>query len=137
LKTGSLKFLIAGALVTAAIMYLVVSGMRDPGAIAAYYEVSEIQSALHLHPGSDIKVNGRVVDGSIKWDPASRELRFHLADTRSADRILPVICSSASPAVLSDGAQVVVQGRMEADGTFRAESLLTRCPSRYEKKADQ
>jgi cytochrome c-type biogenesis protein CcmE len=37
-----------------------------------------------------------------------------------------------APVSFTDGVDVIVEGRLGADGTFRATTLLAKCASRYE-----
>ena len=42
-----------------------------------------------------------------------------------------------SPDTFTDGVDVVVEGRLDRDGTFQATTLLAKCASRYENAPDQ
>ena len=44
---------------------------------------------------------------------------------------LMVNCAGPLPDNLAEGAEVVVEGRLDAAGTLRGEKLLTRCASKY------
>ena len=44
----------------------------------------------------------------------------------------PVVYRGLAPDTFTDDVDVVVEGRLEPDGTFRATSLLAKCGSRYE-----
>jgi cytochrome c-type biogenesis protein CcmE len=44
----------------------------------------------------------------------------------------PVVYRGLAPDTFTDGVEVVVEGRLQPDGTFRATTLLAKCGSRYE-----
>jgi cytochrome c-type biogenesis protein CcmE len=46
---------------------------------------------------------------------------------------LPIVFKGIAPDTFTDSVDVVVSGRMGADGTFQATELLAKCASRYEK----
>jgi len=48
----------------------------------------------------------------------------------------PVIYKGLVPDTFSDSADVVVEGRLDAAGTFHATTLLAKCASRYEAAPD-
>jgi cytochrome c-type biogenesis protein CcmE len=47
-------------------------------------------------------------------------------------KTFPVIYRGIAPDTFTDSVDVVVEGRMGPDGTFRATTLLAKCASRYE-----
>jgi cytochrome c-type biogenesis protein CcmE len=42
-----------------------------------------------------------------------------------------------TPDLFKDGAEVVVEGRLAAAGTFHATNVLAKCPSKFEGKQAQ
>jgi len=38
------------------------------------------------------------------------------------------------PDTFKPGAEVIVEGRMEQGGAFNAKTLMTKCPSKYQKE---
>ena len=51
-------------------------------------------------------------------------------------RTFPVVYRGIAPDTFTDGVDVVVEGRMQSDGTFQATTLLAKCASRYENAPD-
>ena len=128
-------------LVAAALSYLVYAGTKDN--LVYYYEVDEVQAAAATTDGR-IRVSGDVVEGSIVKDEDARVIRFAIrattagapgatprADPTSAESI-PVVYGGTVPDIFREGIQVVVEGKMGPDGTFEAETLLAKCPSKYQ-----
>ena len=126
-------------LVGAALSYLVYAGTRDN--LVYYYEVDEVQAAAATTDGR-IRVSGDVVEGSIVKDEEAREIRFAIRATQAAGEpddasgspaeSIPVVYAGTVPDIFREGIQVVVEGRMGSDGTFEAETLLAKCPSKYQ-----
>jgi cytochrome c-type biogenesis protein CcmE len=124
------KFLIGGLLVLGPVGYLMASSIKDTG---MYYltptELATKLSADSTFRDVGVKVGARVVPGSIERDPGGREYAFRVTD---GARTFPVVYRGLAPDTFTDGVDVVVEGRMGRDGTFRATSLLAKCASRYE-----
>ena len=79
---------------------------------------------------------------AFEADDASRAFSFATPQLQkvfgSADNFLlmvrssyPVVYHGLAPDTFTDEAEVVVEGRIQRDGTFRATTLLAKCGSRY------
>jgi cytochrome c-type biogenesis protein CcmE len=119
------KWIIGGVVVAVTVGYLVFVAAR--GAIAYYVTVAELrESGLS---GRNVRVAGNIVEGSIVWDPRGMRLAFDLVDGSGQ---MPVVYSGPRPDMFRDGAELVVEGRLSAEGIFEAHTLLLKCPSKYE-----
>jgi len=118
-------------LVGAALGYLVYAGTKDN--LVYYYEVDEVQAAAASTDGK-LRISGDVVEGSITREEGSREIRFSIQGTTAGagSGTIPVLYGGTVPDIFREGIQVVVEGRMGEDGTFDAETLLAKCPSKYQ-----
>jgi cytochrome c-type biogenesis protein CcmE len=124
------KFLIGASLVLVTAGYLMASSIRETGVY--YLTPSELSAKLAADPsvrGVGVKLGARVVPGSIKRASGGREYAFQVTD---GARTVPVLYRGIAPDTFTDGVDVVVEGRMGEDGTFRATTLLAKCASRYE-----
>ena len=95
-----------------------------------------------------------MIGDSIQYDPQSLTLSFEVAHV-PADNLaiesegglaevlhqaildpsrarIKVVYVGPKPDLLRNEAQAIVTGHMAADGTFYAEELLLKCPTRYE-----
>lgn len=122
------KFLVLGVGILATMGTLLIVGMSGPGGLAYFLTVSEFVAAPDRHSDS-VKVNGKVAEGSIERAPGGQDVAFQLTDGSAA---LPVTYHGIIPDTFVDGADVVVEGRMNPQGTFEAHTLLAKCPSKYE-----
>ena len=124
------KFLIGGLLVLGPVGYLMASSIRETGEY--YLTPTELEAKLSADStfhNVGVKVGARVVPGTIQRDPGGREYAFRVTD---GARTFPVVYRGIAPDTFTDGVDVVVEGRMGNDGTFRATTLLAKCASRYE-----
>lgn len=129
------KFLIGFLLVAGTAGYLMASSIRDTGMY--YFTPSELAAKVAADPGFrdvGIKVGARVVPGSIERDPSGREVRFRATD---GGQTYPVIYRGIAPDTFTDSADVIVEGRLDAAGTFQATVLLAKCASRFEAAPDK
>jgi len=124
------KFMIGAGLVLATAGYLMASSISETGMY--YVTPTELATKLASDPslhGVGVKLGARVVPGSIKREAGGREYAFLVTD---GAREVPVLYRGIAPDTFTDGVDVVVEGRMGQDGTFRATTLLAKCASRYE-----
>lgn len=96
---------------------------RSVGSSAVYYLTPSEASARHLAPGTPARLGGLVEKNSLRYDPASRDLRFILSD--GVTRVV-VLGRGAPPALLREGAGAVVEGYFASDGSFRATQVLAK-----------
>lgn len=124
----------AGALVLVGVVgYLAVTGMKD--SMMYYYTPDELAAKVTADPSVrelGAKVGGRVVPGTVKFDPATLDLRFTVVDIASGRTTFPVHYNGPLPDTFEEGRDVVVEGKLGENGTFQATTVLTKCGSRYE-----
>lgn len=121
------KFVIGGLLVLAAIGVLGYMGFQSSATY--YYTVSEVLDKGSAVYDKDLRVAGKVVDGSISQQAAGSRLQFAITDGQED---FPVTYQGAVPdAFFQPDADVVVEGRMDQGGVFEARSLVAKCPAKY------
>ncbi|MDH5284001.1 MAG: cytochrome c maturation protein CcmE, partial [Gemmatimonadota bacterium] len=83
-----------------------------------------------------IKMEAKVVPGSVKRNTASQTIDFVVTD---GSHTYPVTYRGVAPDTFTDAQEieVVVEGRLSRDGVFHATSLLAKCGSRYEAHYDE
>jgi len=83
-------------------------------------------------PGKSYELTGKVTRGSVRRD--DEVLRFRIRD-RNGSASVPIHYTGAIPDPFREGREVIVKGTMR-DGLFVAEedSLVTKCPSKFEKE---
>jgi cytochrome c-type biogenesis protein CcmE len=149
---GHGKFIVGGALIIAAIIYLIISSAK---ASAEYFlTISELQAKSSAMVGQDLRVSGAVIGDSIQYDPQTLTLQFTVAnipgDNKEIDQLgglavvlhqavidpnsqkLKVVYNGVKPDLLKNEAQAIMTGKLGADGVFYADELLLKCPTKYQ-----
>jgi cytochrome c-type biogenesis protein CcmE len=149
--TRNLRFVIGVGLVIGAIAYLIITAVRNT---AEYYlTVDEAKARQVELSGQMLRIAGRVVPGTIQWDPSSLTLRFAITQPPPADgqsavttvaatTTVPVAFSVVSrgqpkPDMFAAGRDVIVEGLLTRNNVIEARQVLTSCPSKYSAKQSQ
>lgn len=127
------RFVAVGVLLAGVVGYLMVTGMRD--SMVYYYTPAELVAKSVADPSVHelgVKVGGRVVPGTVRFDPKTLDLRFDVVDIATGRARFPVKYQGPLPDTFEEGRDVVVEGRLTSAGLFEATTVLTKCGSRYE-----
>ena len=121
-----LSFLLAGIAILGAIIYLVYANTQ---ANAVYYmTVSELKHCSTCAIQS-VRVAGNVEKGSSVRNEQQDKISFTVVD---GQQTLPVTYSGVVPDIFAPGIQVVVEGHYTGSGPFQAQTLLAKCPSKFQ-----
>ena len=122
------SFIVGGLVILAAVIYLVYANTQ---ANAAYYmTVAELRHCTNCTIQA-VRVAGIVQQGSIVRNDAKQQISFIIADG-SGSQPLSVVYSGIVPDIFRPGIQVVVEGHYSGQGPFRAQTLLAKCPSKFQ-----
>jgi cytochrome c-type biogenesis protein CcmE len=124
------KWLVGGAIILGGAGVLMANAINKTGEY--YLTPQELATKVSQDPSfveTGVKVGARVVPGSIVRAPGGREVSFRVSD---GAQTYPIVYRGITPDTFTDGVDVVVEGRLGHDGTFRATTLLAKCASRYE-----
>ena len=122
------KFLISGLLILAAVSYLAYTGFESSAIY--YYTVSELAEQGESIRNSNIRVNGQVDAGSVEHGSTlDSALEFTITEGGES---LPVVYRGIVPDTFGVGREVVIEGYLDSKGVFQADTILTKCPSKYE-----
>jgi cytochrome c-type biogenesis protein CcmE len=127
-----LKFLFLGLGIVGVMAFLLAVGITSSGGFVYYLTVSEFLDG-GAKDGDNFRINGKVRPGSIERLAGGSRVRFVMVEGSAA---LPVDYQGIIPDTFVDEADVVVHGALEPDGTFHADQLLAKCPSKYEAAAE-
>ena len=129
-KKARTRLLIATGVIVAVFVIGVVFLVQRQGAY--YRQVSDLTTGQY--DGKNVKVGGKVLDGTIKRDAAG--VHFTIEDLTGKSDTVQVIYSGQMPNTFDAGVDVVVIGEYAADGTLiTADQLQTKCPSKYKGQA--
>jgi cytochrome c-type biogenesis protein CcmE len=120
------RYLIGGVLVLVALGALLYTGFRQ-GSVY-YYTIEELKTQSAALADRQIRVAGDVEEGSVNWEAGSLLLTFTLID---GNETLPVSHNGVVADTFQEGREVVVSGKYGNDGVFLADSIITKCPSKY------
>jgi cytochrome c-type biogenesis protein CcmE len=116
--------IIAGGLIAVGIASALVLNALNSN-IALYVTPSEV-AAGKSPKGQAFRIGGMVKDGSLKRD----NLTVHFVVTDLA-RDIPVSYTGILPDLFKEGKGAVVQGRLQADGSFMASEVLAKHDENY------
>jgi len=122
------KLFIGGTVIFIAILSLLITATPSMGVTEV--SLQEIIQNLNKYVGDYLITEGLLVEKSIRWNADDLELRFQIVDEEG--KRLDVYYQGVRPDNFSDGVIVTVEGTVDRDGLFKAEKLLTKCPSKYE-----
>ena len=77
---------------------------------------------------------GTVASQGIEKHRNGPGVTFSLEDKDNASQTIMVSYSGAVPDTFKAGAEVIVEGGMGPEGRFAAKTLMTKCPSKYQKE---
>ena len=117
---------------TAAIAFLVLSGMKDQAISSKHVDALVQQKAKYL--GRNVTADGNLVHGTLEKRDQPCEYRFTLSNggvempVRYPQCIVPDLLKDL-PGI---DVNVAVDGQIQADGSFLASRVVPKCPSKYE-----
>ena len=76
----------------------------------------------------NFRVGGLVEEGSVAREPTGLTIRFKVTDTAQS---IPVTYTGLLPDLFQEGKGVVAQGKLGADGVFRADQVLAKHDENY------
>jgi len=121
------KFAVGATLIVGAIGYLIYTGVQTSGSY--YRTVSEVLAMGQASEGMGLRLEGKVVAGSIWKDVSNLKLTFSIMD--KSQKAIVVYYEGVIPDMFQENMDVVVEGKL-SKGRFVATKLLTSCPSRYD-----
>ena len=125
----SLKVYFGALVILAALGFVAFSSFQSN--TIYYYTLREFAAQRAQLAGQTVRVNGPLDQSSIQLDQKNMILRFDLKD---GDEVMPVEYRGLVPDTLKSGESVVAEGRLGANGVFQADTILVKCPSKYEQQ---
>ena len=122
---------IAFALLLGGVGYLIISGLSTNSVY--FLNVSEAL-AKGLQADEQARLFGTVDPENLDRKQGMTGIHFSLADKERPGETIRVSYSGAVPDSFKPGVEVIVEGAMQTpDRIFAAHTLMTKCPSKYEK----
>ena len=127
------RFMVGLVGVAAVVTYLVWTGVSQT--MVYYLTPTELIARVAEDPSfkdMGVKVSGKVVRGTYSRVAGELLHRFQVRDLADESNAFWVEYRNALPDTFTEDSEVVLEGRMDGEGTFQATTLLTKCGSRYE-----
>ena len=124
-KRRRLYVLLLGLLGLGTATALTLAAFQDH--LVFFYSPSDI-AAKKAPQDRSLRIGGLVEAGSVERIDGKTEIRFRVTDMAHS---VPVVFSGVVPDLFREGQGVVANGRLAADGTFRASELLARHDENY------
>jgi cytochrome c-type biogenesis protein CcmE len=122
--------MLGGFIIAGAIVFLLMAA--TPGSSGVELTMKELLATQEQHKDDFVTVEGLLIEDSIKWDANKIELKFDVKDNDG--NVMHVIHNGTKPDNFSEGVITILQGAPTKKNTFVAETVKTRCPSKYEGK---
>jgi cytochrome c-type biogenesis protein CcmE len=126
------KFIFGSLIIVCAIIYLVFLGISKTSIY--YMKVDELLAKEATFYNQTVRIEGKVLAGSIKKGPSPMSVEFRITDGK---KNFPVRYEGVIPDMFEDERAVVIEGIYASTGTFSADTLMTSCPSKYEEEQKQ
>ncbi len=133
-KKNTCIYLAALLLFLGGVGYLVFSGFSENSVY--FLNVAEAKAASPDRLIS-ARLFGTVAGEGIKKHRDRPGVSFFLEDKDNVSQIIEVSYSGPVPDTFKAGAEVIVEGGMGPEGRFAAKTLMTKCPSKYQKENRQ
>jgi cytochrome c-type biogenesis protein CcmE len=128
------KFAIAGGVIALAVAYLVLMAIQ--GTTVYFLTVGELQARGPSAQNQVFRVSGMLIPGTLARETGGGGIQFEIADigeTGQTSSALPVVYRGGQvPDIIGDNIEIVAEGRLDAHGTFTANTVLAKCPSKLE-----
>ncbi len=126
-----LKILIGVIVIGGGLGYFTFQAMQSSWSY--YYSVDEFSANISDMNNYSFRIAGRVKPGSVNRDLQKMNLTFTLAGTKTE---IPVLYEGTVPDNFTDDIEVVVEGRLDENKSFKAKTLMTKCESKYKAKVE-
>ncbi len=123
IRLFTVLFLFAGAAVSVAFVLVALNEN-----INMFYPPDKVVTGV-APVDTQIRAGGMVLEGSIARVGEALDVRFVLTDYQGSQ--FPVIYSGILPDLFREGQGVLVQGRLDTEGIFRAHQVLAKHDENY------
>ncbi|CAM2005812.1 cytochrome c maturation protein CcmE [Acanthopleuribacter pedis] len=127
------KIFIPLLLIFGAIGWLLTTNIQNAN---YFYKVNELEGLGDRVYNMNLRVKGRIVEGSIKSKINERPVIFTIHE-EEAELVVHYMGEAPLPDMFKDRAEAVVDGTMGRDGIFVANHLQAKCASKYEAGLDE
>ncbi len=128
-KKSFVPYIVALVFFVGSIGFMVYSGLNE-GSVY-FLNVSEALAAP-VEEQNSMRLFGSV--GKFEKNASNTSVVFTLIDAEQPSQTLQVVYNGVIPDTFEHGAEVILEGTLTQGSQFEAKSLMTKCPSKYEKE---
>lgn len=127
-----LTFAVGAVVVLAVFGYFAFGGLGR--SLVYFWTPTELLAEGDAAYGTSVRLGGMVEPGSVRWDAATRELRFRLADEAG---VIDVESAGVPPQMFLEAADrgapigAVVEGSLNRERVFQATNLMVKHSEEY------
>jgi cytochrome c-type biogenesis protein CcmE len=137
--TGShrTRFFILGAVLALAVGYMAYAAF--PANALYFLTVSEFMSSEEYRDGRVLRVSGKLVEDSFLREDGSTVSHFQLTDkdAPSDTRLAASYVGVMPDLFFNPHSEIILEGRYGQNNVFEADSILVKCPSKYQALEDE
>ncbi|MCF6180389.1 MAG: cytochrome c maturation protein CcmE [Geopsychrobacter sp.] len=134
MKKSNRKALIAILVMVFGVGFLIFRGLSSTSVY--YMTVAELKTSeigRQLTANQSVRIGGLVVDGGTDYNQRELVLRFSLKDESDPQQTINAIYQGAKPDAFEPDIETLLEGTYNREkNLFLAETLLVKCPSKYE-----
>ncbi len=129
------KMTFAFALASLALAYFAFTAFQ--GATVNYLSVAQASSESPTASDRQVGVTGKLVKDSYVRDADGLTARFSIKDEHGSEKLAVTYTGEIGQVFFNDHSEIIVQGKKLIDGSFEADNLTVRCPSKYLTEAEK
>lgn len=127
------RFVVLAAVVSLALGYMIYAAF--PGNALYFLTVGELINKTEVHDGRTLRVSGKLVADSFQRDGRSTISRFQLRDENvesGREHLSATYVGVVPDLFFNPHSEVILEGSYGQDQVFRTDSILVKCPSKYQ-----
>lgn len=128
MRTIPIKYLAAGVVLSAAMVYLAAAGIKAGSVYSVPVERYLNDTSLQTQR---VRLHGKVSADDFASNPGKLSAQFVLLG-KTPESTVHIAYTGVIPDLFKAGCDVVVEGRRDERGVFQSDLLMTKCASKYE-----
>ena len=133
-RTGKGRWVVGGLLLAIAFAYLGHLGFQ--GSAVYYFTVAEAVGRTDQAPGETLRVSGKLAPGSFERAPGGTVATFALVDPETGHQMAMTHDGVVPDLFFNEQSEIVVEGALDADGTFQSDLVIVKCPTKFSAEAE-
>jgi cytochrome c-type biogenesis protein CcmE len=126
MKQRRIQLIVGGAIVLALLGAIAYQGIDQT---ISFYTPGEVLAKPDALRAKTIRIMALVEPKSTQWDAQAVRLNFKI--TEDSKTFIPVEFRGVKPDMYREGQGVVVEGKLDSNGTFQATNLLVKHSEEY------